>query len=407
MKPRELTTILSQLHGRPSCGGLSQAGSERVWEKVSKAIAASPSPRVSMWARAMVLPRLFADAVARPAMIGTLILALAMGGWIGGVNASLSTLPGDTLYGVKLVSEKAQLSLASDSSRPKLQAEFASRRVREVAEIVKRVESPSVKKEKVRVAVNGFKKHIADLQQGAVAQPEENAVEVARLVEQKEGELKDVLETVQKEEVAEGVASVNDTAVSGTIGEAVHAVGEAKDAVVETLVIRTEESAKTAPQESTPSSEELERQIRNALREVSTDSQMLLTRIDRVERALAAVIARSGSDEAISASVATELRADVFDVRRTRYSVRSQAKPMSEAMDIAARGSYREALARIATITQELDKVKTTLTDAEIKLVQLAQQEQREPREERTEKEEIIKDANTENEKPAPPTETP
>jgi hypothetical protein len=145
----------------------------------------------------------------------------------------------------------------------------------------------------------------------------------------------------------------------------VSVAGAAKEAAVETLVVRVEEAAKeaTATQESvTPSSEELERQIRNALRELAADSQMLLSRIDRVERAL----------------LDRGWRTDVIDVRLARYAVRSQAEPTSAAMDIAARGSYREALERIAVISQKLGEVRVTLTEAEIKLVQAAQQEQEE-----------------------------
>ena len=58
---------------------------------------------------------------------------LFIGGWVGVVNASLGSLPGDRLYSVKTGMEKVQLALATSSSqRAQLKTEFTSRRLDEM-----------------------------------------------------------------------------------------------------------------------------------------------------------------------------------------------------------------------------------------------------------------------------------
>jgi len=63
-------------------------------------------------------------------------LALALAG--GTIGASASSLPGDTLYGVKQLTEQAQLSLAvTDASRAQLQLDQLARRLDEINRLLK------------------------------------------------------------------------------------------------------------------------------------------------------------------------------------------------------------------------------------------------------------------------------
>jgi len=59
------------------------------------------------------------------------LLALVFGGW-GVTAASASALPGELLYPIKRVIEQAQVSLAVDTLRPQLEAEFNQRRLAEI-----------------------------------------------------------------------------------------------------------------------------------------------------------------------------------------------------------------------------------------------------------------------------------
>lgn len=73
--------------------------------------------------------------VSRPIAIGVAAVALATSGLMTTVSAAQDSVPGDALYSVKLVNERAQLQLASLDRRAVLHTEFAERRLREVAKL--------------------------------------------------------------------------------------------------------------------------------------------------------------------------------------------------------------------------------------------------------------------------------
>lgn len=90
------------------------------------------------------------------AFAGRMALALLVAivvpftGWVTSVNAALLSVQGDTLYGLKIASEKVQISLSSSKQTEiKLRTEFASRRADEVIKLAARTGSdaaPHIKK---------------------------------------------------------------------------------------------------------------------------------------------------------------------------------------------------------------------------------------------------------------------
>ena len=144
------------------------------------------------------------------------------------MNASLQTVPGDMLYSVKLVSEKAQLSLATDGARRKLRAEFASRRLNEVAALVRRNDIQD-KDEKVKTAVAGFNKQIAGIKDGILEETDEAQVmETTRVVEQKS----------RNWTLWNSPKSQRTRKARKTIQGAVNATSAAKNEAVDALVIK-------------------------------------------------------------------------------------------------------------------------------------------------------------------------
>lgn len=77
----------------------------------------------------------FMNSVLRPIGASFAVLIIVAGGWFTTVRAATSSIPGDALYGLKLVAERAQLAVASLDERAVLHTEFAERRLREVAEM--------------------------------------------------------------------------------------------------------------------------------------------------------------------------------------------------------------------------------------------------------------------------------
>ena len=83
-----------------------------------------------------------------------------IGGGVGMTFASQSALPGEVLYPVKIISEKALIAIASgDDEKARLHFEFSSERLNEVAELAEdSVSDPKL----AEIAVEGYKKELSE-----------------------------------------------------------------------------------------------------------------------------------------------------------------------------------------------------------------------------------------------------
>lgn len=182
------------------------------------------------------LPRQIINYGVRPVLSLASIVGLLFGGWITGVSASYSSLPGDTLYSVKLATENVRTTVASKPQSVKLHVEFAGRRAEEVRQIVTSNLSKPEKEQKVQEAVDHLK---SDMNQAKTAMDEikkdqtitssATIIDVAKAVDQKTNEIqknldqskvelaKDTLVTVQsspaQEQVKQATAITLDTGV--------------------------------------------------------------------------------------------------------------------------------------------------------------------------------------------------
>ncbi|MBI5023207.1 MAG: hypothetical protein HZC05_03560 [Candidatus Magasanikbacteria bacterium] len=155
------------------------------------------------------MPRQAVSYVMKPAAVMILVISLVTGGWVTTVSASYDSLPGDAMYSVKLATENVQTTLASKPQETKLRAEFAGRRAEEVKKIVKSNLSKKDKKIKVEEAVTHLKKDLEQVkgnldamknnasQQSGVSANQ--AVEVAKVVEQKTTEIQKSLEQTKED----------------------------------------------------------------------------------------------------------------------------------------------------------------------------------------------------------------
>lgn len=74
----------------------------------------------------------------------TTILVIVLAG-IGTIHASANTLPGESLYSIKLTAEQARLTLVfSDTGKAKLHIQFAERRVSEIAQMARQGKSDEI-----------------------------------------------------------------------------------------------------------------------------------------------------------------------------------------------------------------------------------------------------------------------
>ena len=159
MKTNEIENLLRQMKDDPDFGALDSDSSarlkDRVFSFVDTSIAEQPMAPSGVFDFVTSLPGVFTDMVARPMALTSLMIVMVLGGWITSVNASLDTLPGDAFYGVKLVSEKAQLVLASSNTKSKLHAEFASRRLDEIVTLVQGEGDSDERQGNVQTAIDG------------------------------------------------------------------------------------------------------------------------------------------------------------------------------------------------------------------------------------------------------------
>ena len=79
------------------------------------------------------LVSLFPKYLGRPALVMPVLAVLVAGGLVW--QASTKSLPGDTLYAIKAVTEQTVLKLSSEEKRPFLQIELTQKRLSELARI--------------------------------------------------------------------------------------------------------------------------------------------------------------------------------------------------------------------------------------------------------------------------------
>lgn len=120
--------------------------------------------------------------VPRWAMAVAAVFLVVLVAGSGTVAASSDTVPGDTLYSVKTASERVRLFFAtSDGARARLEAEFAGRRVREMARIARR--GDTVRLEALRMRFNEHLERIDQLADQIAGSDLQNAARIAELEE--------------------------------------------------------------------------------------------------------------------------------------------------------------------------------------------------------------------------------
>ncbi|MEK7665782.1 MAG: DUF5667 domain-containing protein [Patescibacteria group bacterium] len=145
-----------------------------------------------------------------PAAAGFAMVLFVIGGWVTVATASQDTLPGDTLYSVKISSEKLQLGLTIDAEkRAQLHMAFASRRLSEMSALNAQ-QASAQKDERLQVAMDGFKSQVSSVTSALQSLPERSnqAVSVARQVETKVQEYKQVTKVAEVTEVVEEASDV-------------------------------------------------------------------------------------------------------------------------------------------------------------------------------------------------------
>ncbi len=141
-----------------------------------------------------IMPENLFRFVVKPIALCVLVFGAAMGSWA----ASYDSLPGDTLYGLKMVAEKAQLTLTTGASKVSLQTELAGRRLDEIVKIAEQSDVDN-KDERTMQAVVNFQEHVQAVKTTLENMDEGGkAVKAAQLVDRKTTEFASALDQAAK-----------------------------------------------------------------------------------------------------------------------------------------------------------------------------------------------------------------
>ena len=183
-----------------------------------------------------IMPDSVFNFVVKPVLTAMAIFGIVFGGWAATVSASYNSLPGDTLYTVKIMAENAQVSFTSKSNEVPLRAEFAARRLEEMRKIL---EAPYTNNTEANAmtAVQDFNKQItavkSSLENFGGQNTPTKAVEAAKIVDRKTEEYGTALQKATE------IAS---TGVQSEVKKATDAVNDAGIKAIEMIVKRTQET---------------------------------------------------------------------------------------------------------------------------------------------------------------------
>lgn len=343
MTIREVEQLLRSVKDAPELGGdySEQAGNE-IWQRTAARLGVDANvgraaytlrDHLDFWQWK------FSHVWMQPASVALSAFALVFGGWIGAVNASFDTVPGDVFYPVKLVTERVQISLAtSGGQRAKLHAEFAGRRLDELNAITS--SDLDGKEVRVQAAMDGFRQEIASVNDelGSITNPEEAAA-LAIIVDQKTDAY--VAAIVQS---APAVSEESQVAVA----ESLTAAEESNAQAISTIVQSHETSQQPQTEES------LQKNFQEMLRDLETRTALSLGRLEVIETVL------SGKGILTSAYAAR--------IKDAREAVSAHGGAIQEAMDIFAAGGYRTAFDLLAEVERQVATSEGIITAIEIEI---------------------------------------
>jgi hypothetical protein len=269
----------------------------------------------------------FGKAISVPVTVMASLVILIFGGGMTTVNAAYDSLPGDTLYTVKILTERAQLQFASGERRAVLHTEFAHRRLQEAVELT---DDPA-RSDDAEDAMDAFRAQLAaantELQQLQEEGDEETLLAAAN-VDQALGELEAAFE-----EADAGASDVANTVMDVT---------RETSQVVETVSVETHEAD---PQEE--SEQSLARLFKNRLSEVRDREAFNYGRVVMLTRVI--------DPELVDSDKLLQLN----------YYIESTAERVHDATSLAASGGYGAAFDILREVDQALIDIEAQIVEIE------------------------------------------
>ncbi|MCH8049480.1 hypothetical protein IH979_02090 [Patescibacteria group bacterium] len=338
---QDIIKQLKNLKTSPQAGWVSQAVKSRVSEKLMEAVggveevgtpALGGAPAYYKWS--------ITNLVSKPIAASVAVIVLIVGGWTT-VNASSTSLPGETLYPVKLATERAQLQFSSSGNKAVLHSTFAKRRLNE-AVALSQSDRPE-KKEQVRIALESFQKELelaGDELRKLQQEGNEETVQVASQIDQTIDQVNSVIDQTAAQD-GESVVQVED---------AREVTREISDSVVDVVVDTHEASASDA------SKSELQKLFRDELAEIRSRQTFDLGRLVVIENTFDA-----NPDLLESVHLPTSLQV-------MKFTITNATSRVPEAMNLMAAGGHRAAFDILRQTRAALLEMESQLAQIEISI---------------------------------------
>lgn len=346
---REILRQLKEQRANTDFGAVSLVDRESQKQRVMRAIGVSQettkvSPLDPVWRTVEQIRIAF---VSLPAATVTAMLVLVFGGSVGMVGAA-NSLPGDTLYSVKVATEKARLRIASQERKVLLRTEFAQNRLEEAAKLAENPDRVAQAMAGYEIQVKEAKRELESFKQ---AEPEA-AARVAAEFDTKLDELSTLVNgQVQKENPSKAV------------DQAIESTKDVSKTVVEVIV-----DAKDKEVESGVEGQVINDSIRETYRRRSNASfsrqNVNLQRIAIIE---AWYVERDLSLPTTLAGI--------------RKQVEDVSDPLFESAALIARGGYRTAFELVDQVELDLISIEAQIAAEEIEVINRQNQEVKEEEE--------------------------
>lgn len=288
---------------------------------------------------------LLSQYISRPAVAGAFSVAMLASGWMATARAAES-LPGDTLYSVKILTERAKLSFASSDRKAVLHTEFAGRRLEEAARLQLATDRTQANP-LVTSTLEAYEMELAyageELLSGSAS------LSTVTSVQKSLNNVGSALETT--------LAQTDDEAQSSQVLAAKEATKEASRVATSVAVDMHDK----APSEQ--SSIAIKNSFKDKLGDLEARQQFDLQRITVIETALGDLSPEVTAEHDILATA--DLAADAYTIESTEGMI-------TEAMNGFAAGGYKTAFEDLNEVDEALLDIESKLAQIEIAIMQLS-----------------------------------
>jgi hypothetical protein len=329
---KDLLQQLKSLKKEASAGYVSESNRAAARDNLMLAIGARQTKKES-WSPTSVFEFtrfVIGDAMSKPAMAFGSVFLIVLGS-ISTVNASANSLPGDPLYGLKVVTERTQLQLANSDRRAVLHTEFAERRLQELLELT--TQFPE-RQDLINTTAEAYKREVAQISNNVEVGTPTNLVNVVQI----DSRLNNLSQLVEQK-VANGVGQ--------SLGDATR---DASNRVVNRVVENHESS---------------ENQVGISTQEIQT---LFLTRFNAVNGRKTISLGR------LSILEAHPRRSEVVrlvEINSIRVKINALSAELDQATNLAGSSGYRLAFETVNEVNNKLISLEAEIASLEQKLIDL------------------------------------